>query len=292
MNNLISKYSATAVVSHPDGYFLAVNGGILLLNKTGKERKVLDIDVRILDLKCSGDIIYGIGDNGVFIRSKDCGLTWEKRKLSTSGSIWSISCNEKGLVAAHGQHVVFLSRDFGRSWKIIKIFKNLENPPAIRSLYLDDYTLYIGTKIHAAYGGIWSLDLQKYRATQIKSEKSRMIASIQVHNQFLVAASGSCKGNKGSVDFCEIPTNHTESYRWQQCLNYTKENCYLDLSEDNGYLYTSTSKDQLGKGKVFQVSLKEKLLIPCGLVNGHGWRIANKQQEYLVAGLYESSYSK
>lgn len=112
------------------------------------------------------------------------------------------------------------------------------------------------------------------------------------HNNYLVSATGTCKGFKGAIEYCHIRNLALKNDEWEACESNCRERCYLDLSESEGYLYTTTSQDENGVGKVSRVYLDEKRIEPCAIVHGHGWRISNYQNEFLVAGLYTSLYSQ
>lgn len=170
---------ATAVTKGIDGdYFLAKNEGILLIKKNGTEKELLALDHRILDLTFVNSVIYGVGDKGTFIRSIDYGASWEISQLGTSGSIWSICANHNGTVVTHGTNVLFLSKDFGKTWKNLHPFQSLlGTKPSIRSILLDGNHVFVGTKVHSLHGGIWRVDLNRCEVIRIKKD-SRMIASI------------------------------------------------------------------------------------------------------------------
>lgn len=282
---------ATAVTKGTDGdYFLAVNEGIVLIKKDGSKSTQLKLKSRILDLKCNGQTLYGVGDEGTFIKSVDYGNTWVTKKMKTRGSIWSLCCNDEGTVVTHGNHVLFLSHDFGETWTVIKPFHSLKDDmPSIRSILLDGQHVLLGTKMHRQYGGIWRLDLTRYHMTRIKKD-TRMISSIIKHKQFIVSAIGTSKGCKGSIEFCQ-ESCLMNKLKWETCESETDENCYLDLSENDDFLYTTTAQDLNGVGKVSRVFLDEKRVTPCAFIHGHGWRVSNYKNEFLVAGLYSSLYS-
>ncbi len=284
--------AATAVTKALNGeYFLAINNGISLIKKDGTEKKLLQLENRILDLTFLENIVYGVGDKGTFIRSLDYGRTWDCISLPTLGSIWSICANHKGTVVTHGNHVLFLSTDFGQTWKTLQLFHGLGvNKPSIRSILLDNQDVYVGTKVHQKYGGIWRINLDRYEIVRVKKD-TRMIASILKHKHYLVSATGTCKGFKGTIDYCHTSNLFKQNCEWDTCESEDQERCYLDLSESDGFLYTTTSQDINGVGKVSRVYLDEKRIVPCAIVHGHGWRVSNHQSEFLVAGLYTSLYA-
>ncbi|OIJ18739.1 hypothetical protein BKP45_15760 [Anaerobacillus alkalidiazotrophicus] len=283
---------ATAVTKGLNGdYFLAVDKGILLIRKDGTEKTLIQLENRILDLTFIDSIIYGVGDNGTFIRSTDYGHTWDVSTLPTTGSMWSICSNKNGTVVTHGNTVLFLSLDFGNTWKTLHPFQGLiGSKPSIRSLFLEGPYVFVGTKVHRLHGGIWRVDLEHYETIRIKKD-TRMIASILKHKQYIVSATGTCKGHKGTIEYCQATPTFSQTYEWETCESDCQEGCYLDLSESDGYLYTTTSQDEKGVGKVLRVYIDEKKVVPCAIVHGHGWRVSNQQSEFLVAGLYTSLYT-
>ncbi|SDZ09809.1 hypothetical protein SAMN05421736_10667 [Evansella caseinilytica] len=283
---------ATAVTkAHNGDFFAAVDSGISLIHRSGTEKMLIQLDRRILDLTCMKNTIYGVGDNGIFIRSSDYGETWQTTTLPTKGSIWSVCASEHGTIATHGNNVIFVSNDFGNSWKTIRPFHSLKGAkPSIRSLLLDEHYVYAGTKVHPQYGGIWRIDLHRYEVTRIKKD-TRMIASLLKYKQYLVSAAGTCKEAGGSIEYCHAFCPGNKQYRWRVCESDCQERCYLDLSQSDDYLYTTTSQDRNGVGRVSRVYLEDNKVVPCALVHGHGWRISNHQSQYFVAGLYTSLYS-
>lgn len=283
---------ATAVTKALNGdYFLAVDSGILLIKKDGTEKLLLKLQYRILDLIYCDSMIYGVGDCGTFIRSLDYGLTWDVTKLPTTGSIWSVCSDKTGTVVTHGNSVLFLSTNFGATWKTLSPFASLlGSKPSIRSILLDGKFVFVGTKVHQQHGGIWRIDLQRFESTRIKKD-TRMIASIVKHKQYIVSATGTCKGFKGTIEFCHAKKATLQNCEWETCESDCKERCYLDLSESDDFLYTTTSQDENGVGKVSRVYLDENRIEPCAIVHGHGWRVSNHQNDFMVAGLYTSLYS-
>lgn len=290
-----SFLAASAVTKMDNGAFLiaAEHEGIFVKNKNDWV-KILNLpNKRILDLTSSGQNIYGVGDSGLFIRSTNGGGNWEIKQFHTNSSMWSVCCNEDGLVITHSDKYLYLSKDFGESWQRIEPFHFTVNRPALRSLCLNSSQLFLGTKIHAKNGGIWRLDLKTGEMKKIKKEFNSMIASMDVIENVLMAACGSCQGTDGKIIFCEL--SQLDGYDmplWETCVSDIAEACYLDLSWSDNVLYTTSTKNKNGVGKISRVFLNEKKVVPFGEVKGHGWRIVNQKEEYVVAGLYESYHYK
>ncbi len=283
---------ATAVVSGTNSdYFLAVSDGILHITKEGIHEKACDVKERILDLTSRDHIIAGSGDAGRFIISLDAGRTWSHKKLPTSASAWSICINSAHMIVTHSNYQLYLSFDYGDTWQTYQPFQLLgQDQPAIRSICIDGSTLYLGTKIHSRYGGVWSVNLTNHHVKRLKHDR-RMIASLLKRDNTLICAAGTCRKNLGSVDFAQLASQNTSSITWKTCHATVKEACYLDLSEHNGYLYTTTSHDKQGLSHVARVYLSEQKIVPCTRIHGHGWRVTNHEDRFLVAGLYESLFS-
>ncbi|MCE7792946.1 hypothetical protein K8O68_11015 [Salipaludibacillus sp. CUR1] len=283
---------ATAVTKSIRGdYFFAKDGAISFIDKKGSEKCLTTINQRLLDLISIENILLGVGDHGTFVRSHDYGQTWKTSTLPTLSSIWSLSADRNGTVVTHGNHVIFISYDFGETWRTIRPFHSLnDQKPSIRSLLLDGKTIYAGTKIHSHSGGLWKIDLERLETIRIKKE-TRMIASILKYDNYLVTATGTCSGSKGSIDFCQTEGSYGKNYLWETCETEKQERCYLHLCENNGYIFASSSQDADGIGKVYRIYLEEKMLVTCARVHGHGWRISNLQSDFFVAGLYGSLLS-
>lgn len=286
---------ATSVTKLSNGAFIiaADHEGIFVKRQDDWIKTLHLAKERILDLKSSGQTVYGVGDGGLFIMSTNGGETWKMKRFHTHCSMWSVCCNEAGLVVTHSDKALFLSRNFGELWQRIVPFSFCKNPPAIRSLCLHKDYLFIGTKIHPTNGGIWRLDLKSGEIRKIRKEKGSMIASMEVNEDTLLAACGSCRGKSGKIIFCDLlQLLGDEMPIWKTCISEKSEACYLDLSWSDNVLYTSSAKNKQGVGTISRVFLNEKKVVPFGEVKGHGWRIVNRHEEYVVAGLYESYHYK
>ncbi|WP_416148430.1 WD40/YVTN/BNR-like repeat-containing protein [Salipaludibacillus sp. HK11] len=283
---------ATAVIrGQNQDYFLAVSDGIMYIRQDGTCLKVCTEKVKILDLTCNGDVIAGVGHGGVFLISLDYGLTWSRKELPTNVSVWSISMNSLHTIFTHGHSQIFLSNDYGDSWIVYSPFSAYgNNQPSIRSICIDKKYLYVGTKVHHQYGGIWCIDIEKHALKRLKYD-TRMIASILKINNTLICAIGTCKNDKGSIEYVSLSNSTSTPLEWILCHDDAKRSCYLDLSENNGYIYATTTQDNAGISQVSRIFLNEQKMTPCAKIHGHGWRISNLESNFLVAGLHASLMS-
>lgn len=60
------------------------------------------------------------------------------------------------------------------------------------------------------------------------------------------------------------------------------------MSVDQHVLYTTSTQNKAGISTVCRVLLEEELVTVCDSVKGHGWRIVNQKEGYVVAGSGES----
>ncbi|KEK22239.1 hypothetical protein [Bacillus gaemokensis] len=284
--------SATAVTKLDDGkLMLATTYDGLFIEQNGEWKQILNgFQKRIRDLHSNGNVIYGVGDEGIFIRSMDRGDNWTIQRFPTKATSWNVCSNESGTVVAHGDKTLYFSNNFGSTWETIRPFLCYgTDAPSIRSLFLYKHYVFIGTKIHAKYGGIWLFDLQNHKLKRIKVATNQMISALTLHNSYLVAASGSCRGKSGNISFCEI--DEIIKYKknsWHTCQSEQNASSYLDLSVDQQVLYTTSTQNKTGISKICRVSLEEGMVKACGSIKGHGWRIVNQNEGYVVAGSGES----
>lgn len=281
---------ATSVVYDGEGsYYLAVKGEGIYRFYNGQFKKVLTIENRILSLKKVGGNLFGVGDDGTMIKGTNSGERWNLAHLPTKARVWSVTGSDENIVATHGQHTIYLSENAGASWRTIKPFENLKNKPTIRSLCITSHFLFIGTQIHSLYGGIWMYSLKTGSLTHINKEEKAMISSLlTLNDSYLVAAKGSSKGRRGKIEYTPILT--MERWIFKECKSPGTESCYLDLSEHNGEIYASSTQNRQGFSNIYSVDVYNSALHQCETVKGHGFRVANGEQDFMVAGLYESKY--
>ncbi|MGG3891183.1 WD40/YVTN/BNR-like repeat-containing protein [Metabacillus fastidiosus] len=286
-NDMTETLMATAVTRLEKGeVVLAAKNGIYIRDTEKWSRSLNDLNHAIRDLISEGNMIFGVGDKGIFIKSENGGLNWTIRRFPTKASIWSICSNSKGVLVTHGEKVLYVSTDYGDTWKVVYPF-NFPNAPSIRSLCLDKDKVLVGTKIHHSYGGVWCYDLRNEAITRIKLENNRMIASLLAYEGLLIAASGSCKNHNGNIEFCYLNNAYDLKNKWITCINQQQQS-FLDLSASNGRIYATSTQNKEGYSFVLTVSIESKEILPCNFVKGHGWRISSEADDYIVAGLYES----
>lgn len=280
--------SATAVTRLSNGdLVIAAGDGVYVWSGDTWVHALTSLGKRIRDLTSQQEMVFGIGDRGTFIRSIDGGSSWTVKHFPTQSHGWSICSDANGTVIAHGENVLFISTDYGDTWKLVKPFQQIE-APSIRSLCLYRHVVFIGTKIHPTQGGVWRYDLNDGSVVRIKVEDRRMISSMLIYNQFLFTASGgSCRNYNGSVDFCRIDNDLHGPLEWIAC-QADQPQSFLDLSEDGGKIYATSTQNTDGYGLVSSVCPDSKEILPCNFVKGHGWRISSRANNYFVAGLYES----
>lgn len=235
-----------------------------------------------------GPYLFGVGEKGTVIRSADEGKTWTMSSFPTNATVWAITGRNNGFVCAHGKHCIYVSDDFGVSWRVAKPFAEFHNPPVIRSLCLHGGNLFIGTQIHEYFGGIWAYDIKRDTVQVVKKEKNRMTASMLVFNEnWLVAAMGSVKGKHGAVTVRNLLNG--EEFTIQSSMIRNEES-FLDLSEDDGIIYVTTTQDENGFSRIYQVDLEARSLKWFDTIKGHGWRVANQKENFFCAGLYECKF--
>ncbi|MCI3921135.1 hypothetical protein MO973_12900 [Paenibacillus sp. TRM 82003] len=288
MNRMNETFmSATAVTRLSNGdIVVAAKDGVYVRSGEVWIRSLTSLGKRIRDLTSQQEKVFGIGDGGTFIKSTDGGRSWTARRFSTQAPGWSICSDATGTVVAHGEKVLYISTDYGDTWSVVKPFQRHDSP-SIRSLCLYQNFIFIGTKIHSSQGGVWCYDLNDGTAERIKAEDQRMISSMLTYKQFLITASGgSCSSFNGSIDFCKMAGGVKGSLEWETC--HGQQQSFLDVNEDGGNIYATSTQNKEGYGTVSKVCLDAKEVLPCNLVKGHGWRISGKANNYFVAGLYES----
>ncbi|MDA7026269.1 exo-alpha-sialidase [Bacillus sp. CLL-7-23] len=280
---------ATAVTASNSGYFVAIKQeGIFHYSFEFGWKHLLQFKAKICSITYIGHFLFGVGESGTIIRSSDNGLTWTISSFPTNATVWSITGCDNGFVCAHGKHCIYISEDFGVSWKIAKPFRDFTIPPVIRSLCLYQNHLYIGTQIHNQCGGIWVYDLEKDSVFLIKKETDRMTASMIIFKQtWLVCAMGSKKGRCAAIDVINI---HTNEHKIIRSGIVDKEDSFLDISENRGVIYVTSAQDTKGFSRIYQFDFDKQELKWFESIKGHGFRVANQKEHFFCAGLYECKY--
>lgn len=60
-----------------------------------------------------------------------------------------------------------------------------------------------------------------------------------------------------------------------------REKSFLDVSEDNGIIYVTSSQDENGFSRIYQADLAAGELKWFDTIRGHGWRVANREENFL-----------
>lgn len=290
-----SLMSATAVKWLQDGrVLLATSQSGVFIKERGKWNPCLHIGTKkIRDFHESGAYIYGVGDAGLFIRSSSGGNGWTIKRFPTKATVWNVSSSQNGLVVAHGEKLLFISYNFGETFKVIDPFSNIShNKPSIRSLVLYKNYLFIGTKVHGEHGGVYMINLKTMRCIQVKRESERMTASLTFIDGFLIAGFGSSKGKNGSVEYSSADEIllFQEETTWFKCNGEIQENSYLHISGEKDYIYATSNQNESGYSTVSKICLSNGQIVPYWKVKGHGWRVASDREDFAVAGHYESIF--
>nr|WP_239534607.1 hypothetical protein [Priestia taiwanensis] len=275
-----------------DGRFIlaTTHQGLFLREQNTWKCLLTGFTKRIRDLHSDGKIIYGVGDEGIFIRSMDGGESWDVQRFPTKASSWNVCSDGEGLVIAHGDKVIYMSHNFGLTWKVVRPFVHVGvHAPSIRSLFLHRNQLFIGTKIHPVYGGVWVLQVETGEIRCIKKERDKMVSAITVSNGYIVVGSGACRGKSGNISFCRLGEIYNQqNIQWRTCRSEEQENSYLDLRGDGEALYTTSTQNEKGISTVSRICLEEERIATCGLIQGHGWRMAIEKDAYFIAGSTQS----
>ncbi|WP_078428546.1 WD40/YVTN/BNR-like repeat-containing protein [Alkalihalobacterium alkalinitrilicum] len=293
MNTMKNTFrGGTAVCKDQNGeYIVAIEREGVYRLVGNRLTSLFPFPFRIVKLIKVCSILYAVGEKGVFLKSWDGGKTWEHKFLPTTTTIWSVVGNSRGIVITHGNNCLFFSYDFGDTWCQVQPFVRLkDNQPSVRSLCLLNNFLFIGTKIHRTYGGIWKLDLSSLKMSWVKKEMNSMVSSIIVYENYLLVAGGSCKGTKGKIEYCSLLSKNND-YFWNEFEQVESQASFLDVTEDNGFIYVTSSQGKDGYATVSRIHIENNIVVPCNKVRGHGWRIANHNQHYVVAGHYETIHS-
>ncbi|BBP88918.1 hypothetical protein BsIDN1_25360 [Bacillus safensis] len=91
------------------------------------------------------------------------------------------------------------------------------------------------------------------------------------------------KGKKGSVQILDLHTNILHDIQSQA---FAREESFLDVSEDNGIVYVTTSQDEHGFSKVYQLDIEQKELKWFDTIKGHGFRVANQNENFFSVRVY------
>jgi hypothetical protein len=240
----------------------------------------------IYKLVCISPYIFGIGDNGLIVRYNPYNNKWTHTFFPTPQRIWDITGNESGLIITHVGSKLYISYNFGSNWSVIHPFKELSIKPFIRSLFLDKEHLYIGTQINRESGGLWRFSLESWELTRVKKESNSMISSIYIDcEDCLFIAKGNARSKEGSIEMKSL-----RGSRWRTFEQSIAEKAFLDVFNVGKHLYTTTSKDEYGFSRIYEIDKQSKILSPIETVEGHGFRGAGFKDELFISSPIESKW--
>lgn len=278
---------STAVLSTPDRPFIvAVKKAGIYSFKAGEWLLQYSLTQNIYKLIRLGRYIFGIGDNGTIIRYEPYQKKWNHTSFPTPQRLWDITGNSDGLIITHGGSRLYVSTNFGSNWNVIKPFHALSTRPFIRSLFYHKGNVYIGTQVNKESGGLWKYSLQSGEMTHVKKEESSMISSIYIdHNQSLYIARGSSFTRSGSIEIL-----HADKNEWQRFQQPVTERAFLDLFSANEKIFTTSSKDEYGFSRLYEICTKTMTLVPIETVEGHGFRGAGFKDQLFISSPVESKW--
>lgn len=240
----------------------------------------------IYKLVCISPYIFGIGDNGLIVRYNPYNNKWTHTFFPTPQRLWDITGNESGLIITHVGSKLYISYNFGSNWTVIHPFKDLLIKPFIRSLFLYKEQLYIGTQINRESGGLWSFFLESGELTLVKKESNSMISSIYIDSEnCMLIAKGNARSKEGSIEMKSL-----RGSRWRTFEQPIAEKAFLDVFNVGKHLYTTTSKDEYGYSRIYEIDKLSQILSPIETVEGHGFRGAGFKDELFISSPIESKW--
>ena len=102
-----------------------------------------------------------------------------------------------------------------------------------------------------------------------------------MQEHLLVCALGSKKGKRGSVQILDLHTNMLHDIQSQA---FAREESFLDVSEDNGIVYVTTSQDEHGFSKVYQLDIEQKELKWFDTIKGAWFSCRQSKGEFFLCG--------
>lgn len=240
----------------------------------------------IYKLVCISPYIFGIGDNGLIVRYNPYNNKWTHTFFPTPQRLWDITGNESGLIITHVGSKLYISYNFGSNWSVIHPFKELSIKPFIRSLFLYKEHLYIGTQINRESGGLWSFSLESGELTLVKKESNSMISSIYIDcEDCMFLAKGNARSKEGSIEMRSLRES-----RWRTFEPSISEKAFLDVFNVGKNLFTTTSKDEYGFSRIYEINKLSQMLLPIETIEGHGFRGAGFKDELFISSPIESKW--
>lgn len=233
-----------------------------------------------------GAYIFGIGDFGTIIRYNLQDNKWTHTSFPTPQRLWDITGNSQGLIVTHGGSNLYVSNNYGSNWYFIKPFQSLPVQPVIRSLLYDHDSIYIGTQINREYGGLWKYCLSTRELKLVKKETQTMVSSIyKDEDGFLFITKGEARSGKGSIEMLNPYRN-----RWIPFEQPISEKAFLDVFQADNKLYATTSHDEYGFSRIYEVNKDSLCLHPIETVAGHGFRGAGFKNQLFICSPVESKW--
>lgn len=278
---------ATAVLSPPDlPFIVAVKQEGIYSFEEGDWSLQYRISQNIYKLVHLGHYIFGIGDCGTIIRYDLHQKKWNHTAFPTTQRLWDITGNRSGFIVTHGGSNLYVSNNFGSNWFVIKPFKSLAVQPLIRSLLYDHESIYIGTQINREYGGLWKYCLKSGKLMLVKKEVHSMISSIYKDgDEFLFITKGNARSGEGTIEMLSPYTD-----RWVPFAQPISEKAFLDVFMAEKKLYATTSQDEYGFSRIYEVQKERMTLIPIETVVGHGFRGAGFEDQLFICSPVECKW--
>ncbi|WP_211279013.1 beta propeller repeat protein [Sutcliffiella halmapala] len=278
---------STAVLSTPELPFLvAVKKAGIYSFEEGEWFLEYGLSQNIYKLVRLGQYIFGIGDYGTILRYDPYQQKWTHTSFPTTQRLWDITGNGTGLIVTHGGSNLYVSANFGSSWTVIKPFQSLGASPLIRALLYDKDYIYIGTQVNREHGGLWKYSMITRELTLVKKEEHSMISSICINDDdSLFITKGNVQLGEGSIEM----TNSDRS-QWLKFDQPISEKAFLDLFMANEKLYATSSKDEFGFSRIYEVDKEWMTLLPIETVEGHGFRGAGFDDQIFISSPVESKW--
>ncbi|WP_198317085.1 WD40/YVTN/BNR-like repeat-containing protein [Sutcliffiella horikoshii] len=277
---------STAVLSTPDIPFLvAVKKSGIYSFEDGKWLLQYGLTQNIYKLVKLGRFIFGIGDYGTILRYDPYQKKWTHTTFSVPQRLWDITGNEQGLIVTHGGSKLYVSRNYGSSWTVVKPFASLNAPPLIRSLFFSDDYIYIGTQVNKKQGGVWKYSLLTRELKLVKREDNSMVSSIYISDRdSMLITKANVKTGEGSVEMRKADNS------WICFKQPLSEKAFLDIFMANNRLHATTSRDEFGYSRIYEIHRESMTLIPIETVEGHGFRGAGFEDQLFISSPVESKW--
>ena len=278
---------STAVLSTPHlPFIVSVKKAGIYAFEDGEWLLQYGLSQNIYRLVHLGQYIFGIGDCGTIVRYDAHRKKWTHTSFPTSQRLWDVTGNKDGLIVTHSGSKLYISRNFGSTWSLLKPFRSLDFQPLIRSLFYYKNHIYIGTQINRQHGGLWKYSLESGELLLLKKEEYSMISSIYIDSEeILYITKGNALSGTGSVEIC-----CQNRLGWLAYQSPLSEKAFLDLFVVDKKLYATTSKDDDGFSRIYEVDKDQMVLVPIETVLGHGFRGAGYEKQLFISSPVESKW--